>query len=196
MSSTDYNQIQLVAFQLGGEEYAVPVQNVESIIRRTRPTRVPGAPSHCLGVINLRGKVISVFDLRRRFSMVESESSDGRVLVVHHDGMNTGVLVDGVSEVLSLDGSALRASPVDSTGSGDLVSGLCRVDDRLVIILDLAAVLSDDIVLSAPMVSAEMAASAVEATSAAVVAAEEIATEAAEETVAQSADADAPVPAV
>lgn len=194
MSSTDYNQIQLVAFQLGGEEYAVPVQNVESIIRRTRPTRVPGAPAHCLGVINLRGKVISVFDLRRRFSMPEVETVDGRVLVVHHDGMNTGVLVDGVSEVLSLDGSALRASPVDSTGSGSLVSGLCRVGDRLVIILDLAAVLSDDIVLSPPVVTADMATAAVEATSAAVVAAEQVASEAADEGSAPSSEADAPVP--
>ncbi len=181
MSSTDYNQIQLVAFQLGDEEYAVPVQNVESIIRRSRPTRVPGAPAHCLGVINLRGKVISVFDLRRRFSLPEDESDDGRVLVVHHDGMNTGVLVDSVSEVLSLDGSALRASPVDSTGSRSLVSGLCRVDERLVIILDLVEVLSDDIVLSAPVVTSEMAEAAVEARSAAVVAAEEIAVEAADE---------------
>lgn len=192
MSSTDYNQIQLVAFQLGDEEYAVPVQNVESIIRRTRPTRVPGAPGHCLGVINLRGKVISVFDLRRRFSMPEGDSSDGRVLVVHHDGMNTGVLVDGVSEVLSLDGSALRASPVGSTGPVSLVSGLCRVDDRLVIILDLAAVLSDDIVLAAPVITSEMAEHAVEATSAAVVAAEEIAADAAEET----EESASPVPAI
>lgn len=195
MSSTDYNQIQLVAFQLGDEDYAVPVQNVESIIRRSRPTRVPGAPAHCLGVINLRGKVISVFDLRRRFAMPEDGSSEGRVLVVHHNGMNSGVLVDGVSEVLSLDGSALRASPVGSTGPGSLVSGLCRVDERLVIILDLAAVLRDDRVLSAPVVSPEMVESAVEAHSAAVVAAEEIVVEAADESD-ESDEAVAPVPAV
>ncbi len=194
MSSTDYNQIQLVAFQLGDEEYAVPVQNVESIIRRTRPTRVPGAPPHCLGVINLRGKVISVFDLRRRFSMPETEAAESRVLVVHHDGMNTGVLVDGVSEVLSLDGSALRASPVGSNGTGSLVSGLCRVDERLVIILDLAAVLSDDVVLAPPAVTPEMADQAVEATPSAIVAAAEIDEDADPEHVAETDSADAAVP--
>jgi purine-binding chemotaxis protein CheW len=178
--STDYNQIQLVAFQLGDEEYAVPVQNVESIIRRTRPTKVPGAPSHCLGVINLRGKVISVFDLRRRFGLGASVADDdGRILVINHQGMNTGVLVDGVSEVLSLDGSALRSSPVGG-GEQSVISGLCRVEERLLIILDLGTVLRNDGVVTAPAVTEEMVEHAVEATSSAVVAAEEIAAAAAE----------------
>ncbi|MEM9035328.1 MAG: chemotaxis protein CheW [Actinomycetota bacterium] len=184
--STDYNQIQLVAFQLADEEYAVPVQNVESIIRRTRPTRVPGAPSHCLGVINLRGKVISIFDLRRRFGFGASVAEDdGRILVIHHNGMNTGVLVDGVSEVLSLDGSALRASPVGG-GSHSMVSGLCKVEERLLIILDLTVVLSHDGVIAPPVITEDMAELAVEAQSAAVVAAEEIAAEALEPAAAEA----------
>lgn len=178
--STDYDQIQLVAFQLANEEYAVPVQNVESIIRRTRPTRVPGAPAHCLGVINLRGKVISIFDLRRRFGFGASVvEEDGRILVIHHNGMNTGVLVDGVSEVLSLDGSGLRASPVGG-GAQSMVSGLCKVDDRLLIILDLTVVLSHDGVVAPPVITPDMAEAAVEAQSAAVVAAEEIVADAVE----------------
>lgn len=143
MSSRDYNQIQLVAFKLGDEEYAVPVQNVESIIKLSRPTRVPGAPFHVRGVMNLRGKVMSIFDLRRRFGMpAVSDESDMRVLIVAHDGMNTGVLVDGVSEVLTVDGTALQSPPAELGGNGKSVAGLCRVEDRLVIVLDLAAVFS------------------------------------------------------
>jgi purine-binding chemotaxis protein CheW len=141
MSSTDYNQIQLVAFRLGDEEYAVPVQNVESIIKLSRPTRVPGVPYHVRGVMNLRGKVMSIFDLRRRFGMgCAADETDMRVLVVAHDGMNTGMLVDGVSEVLTIDGDALQAPPAELGGQGRAVAGLCRVEDRLVIVLDLGSV--------------------------------------------------------
>lgn len=146
MSATDYNQLQLVAFRLAAEEYAVPVQNVEGIIKLTEPTLVPGAPYFIRGVINLRGKVISIFDLRRRFSMAPlDDESDARVLVVHHDGKNVGVLVDAVSEVLTLDGDAPQPPPAEvGAGESRTIEGICKVEDRLIIILDLGAVLADD----------------------------------------------------
>jgi purine-binding chemotaxis protein CheW len=144
--ATDYDQLQLVAFSLGAEEYAVPVHSVEGIIKVQEPTKVPGSAAHVRGVMNLRGKVISIVDLRRRFDMEPlADESDARVLVVHHGQKNVGVLVDAVSEVLTLSASDLQPPPPE-VGSEEnrAIESICRVEERLVIIVDLGAILSDE----------------------------------------------------
>lgn len=160
MTTMDYDQMQLVAFRLAAEEYAVPVQNVEGIIKLTEPTKVPGSPPFIRGVINLRGKVISILDLRRRFLMHPlRDESDARVLVVHHDGKNVGILVDEVSEVLTLDTSTIQPPPPEVVATESrAVEGLCNFDERLIIILDLGAVLEEP----APGVSYDLPPDAVE----------------------------------
>ncbi len=147
MSVMDYDQMQLVAFRLGAEEYAVPVQNVEGIIKLADPTKVPGSPAFIRGVMNLRGKVISILDLRARFAMGSRENEDdSRVLVVQHDGKNVGILVDEVSEVMTVETSAIQPPPPEVVATKNrAIEGLCKVDDRLIIILDLGAVLEDSV---------------------------------------------------
>ena len=147
MSATDYNQLQLVAFTLGAEEYAVPVQSVEGIIKLSEPTKVPGAAAHIRGVMNLRGKVISVFDLRCRFGLPSLEDeTDARVLVISDGNTNVGMLVDSVSEVLTLDSATVQQAPPEVvSGHAKAIAGICRIAERLIIILDLAAVLEDDV---------------------------------------------------
>ncbi len=141
MATTDHHQLQLVAFRLGREEYAVAVHDVESIVKWSRPTRLPGASAYVRGLINLRGKVLSVFDLRRRFGMDPlDDESDARVLITRLHGANTGVLVDAVTEVLTVDDDALSPPPSELGGPGSGVAGICRVGDRLVIVVELAEV--------------------------------------------------------
>lgn len=134
---------QLVVFQLGAEFYGVDIARVHEIIRLQTITRVPRAPAFVEGVINLRGKVIPVVDLRRRFGLESSEHTRASRIVVVEIGDNVvGVIVDGVSEVLRVTGASIEPpSPVVAGIESEYIYGIARLDDRLVILLDLDRVL-------------------------------------------------------
>lgn len=131
--------LHLVTFQLGREEYGVEIASVQEIIRATDITPVPGAPSHVRGVINLRGKIIPVVDLRRRFALTVVEASDSqRIIVVELGEKRIGMLVDGVSQVIKVPAGVVEEMPEEATSVDEnFIKGVGKLENRLVIILDL-----------------------------------------------------------
>ena len=135
---------QLVVFDVAGEHYGVDIAAVESIIKMQTITVVPRAPAFVEGVINLRGKVLPVIDLRKRFGLArESNTRDTRIVVVEMGGTTVGMTVDGVSEVLRINDDAIEPpSPIVTTVESSFIKGIAKVGERLVILLDLSRVLS------------------------------------------------------
>lgn len=133
---------QFVAFMLGQEEYAVEILAVQEIIRWSRITRVPKAPSYVKGVINLRGTVIPVIDSHVRFNLQDLVVTDSsRIIVFKHEDAVIGMTVDLVTEVLSLKEEQIEQPQTERGVDSSFVSGIGKVGDRLLIILDLAKVL-------------------------------------------------------
>lgn len=137
---------QLVVFQLGAELYGVEIARVHEIIRLQTVTRVPRAPAFVDGVINLRGKVIPVVDLRRRFGLASADHSRAsRIVVVEIGDQVVGVVVDGVSEVLRVNTAVVEPpSPVVAGIDSEYLNGIAKLPDRLVILLDLDRILARD----------------------------------------------------
>ncbi|PKN16063.1 MAG: chemotaxis protein CheW [Deltaproteobacteria bacterium HGW-Deltaproteobacteria-23] len=131
--------LHLVTFQLGKEEYGVEIASVQEIIRATDITPVPGAPSHVRGVINLRGKIIPVVDLRTRFALPQAETSDSqRIVVVELCQKRIGMLVDSVSQVIKVPAGVVEEMPEEATSvDGNYIKGVGKLENRLVVILDL-----------------------------------------------------------
>ncbi len=129
----------LVTFHLGSEEYGVEIGSVQEIIRATDITPVPGAQSHIRGVINLRGKIIPVVDLRRRFALRSIDASIAqRIIVVELGEKRIGMLVDGVSQVIKIPSGVVEEMPEEATSVDEnYIKGVGKLDSRLVIILDL-----------------------------------------------------------
>jgi purine-binding chemotaxis protein CheW len=135
---------QLVVFELLNEVYGVDIGRVQEIIRMTTITRLPRAPEFVEGVINLRGKVIPVVDLKKRFGLDGGgRSRSSRIVVVDVGQQTLGMVVDGVSEVMRIARSAIEPpSPVVTTVESDYIRGVAKLEGRLVILLDLDKVLT------------------------------------------------------
>ena len=135
---------QIVVFELNSESFGIDIAAVESIIKMQEITAMPQAPDFVEGVINLRGKVLPVIDLRKRFNLSERKiEKDSRIIVVNTGQTGVGMIVDGVSEVLTIsDGLIEEAPKITSTVDSTFVSGIAKVDNRLIILLDLGRVLS------------------------------------------------------
>ncbi len=142
----DDELLQLVTFSIGEEEFGVDILKVQEIIRTMEITKVPRAPEFVEGVINLRGKVIPIIDLRRRFSMTaRSHDSNTRIIVIEITRMIVGFVVDAVSEVLRIPVDTVEAAPPVVAGlDSDYISGVGKLHDRLLILLDLDRLLSAD----------------------------------------------------
>ena len=139
----DAQSSQVVSFCLGDEEYGVDIMTVQEIILFGCITQVPEVPEHVLGVINLRGNVIPILNLRRRFGMPDQPAEDAtRIVVMNLNGRTVGVVVDGVNEVLRLSEDEVSPTPQSLSGAGkDYVTGLARRGERLLILLDMARLL-------------------------------------------------------
>jgi purine-binding chemotaxis protein CheW len=135
---------QLVSFDLATESYGVDIGAVREIIRLQKITNVPRTPEFVEGVINLRGKVIPVVDLRKRFGLpVGDQSAENRIVVVDIGGQDIGVIVDAVNEVLRIFSDSVEPpSSVITTADPDYLMGIAKVDNKLLILLDLESVLS------------------------------------------------------
>jgi purine-binding chemotaxis protein CheW len=129
-----------VTFHLAGEEYGVEIGSVQEIIRATDITPVPGAPGHVRGVINLRGKIIPVVDLRRRFGLPAGGNPEQqRIVVVELGAKRLGLLVDCVSQVLKVPATVVENLPEEAATIDDrYIRGIGKLDGRLVLILDLS----------------------------------------------------------
>ena len=133
---------QVVSFEIGAEEYAVDILEVQEIIRMVEITAVPNAPHYVEGVINLRGKVIPIIDLRLRFGLAtEERTKETRIIVVDVSRIVIGFIVDSVSEVLRIPNSLIEPPPSGKGGSSEFYKGVGRVEGRLLILLDLERLL-------------------------------------------------------
>lgn len=154
------NQIQLVTFGIGEEEFGVEILSVQEINRMMELTRVPQAPDEVEGVINLRGKIIPVLDLRKRFELPRSDGSEqSRIVVVEVHDRVLGFIVDRVHEVLRIDSKIVEPAPrmicsIDS----DFIAGVGKLEDRLLILLDLDKLFDRETVSRAVNASARAAA--------------------------------------
>ena len=133
------DQLQLVSFVLAGEEFAVDILAVQEINRMMDLTRVPQSPPEVEGVINLRGKIIPVVDLRKRFGMPAVERTEqSRIVVVEINKRVLGFLVDRVNEVLRIDRGIVEPAPrMACSIESEFIAGVGKLEDRLLILLDL-----------------------------------------------------------
>lgn len=139
--------LQLVSFKIGSEEYGIDILKVQEINRMPDITRVPQAPHYVDGVINLRGKVIPIINTRRKFCLEEKETDkDTRIVVVDIEGEVIGLVVDSVNEVLRIPHSIVEPPPNVTIDSGaNYITGVARLDDRLLILLDLGRLVGDTV---------------------------------------------------
>lgn len=137
-------ELHIVGFQVGRETYGVPITSLHEIVRVPEITAVPDAPDYLEGVINLRGKIVSVMDLRKRFGDKDATvRKNNRILVVEHGGRLAGLIVDSASEVLKIPADSVEAPPaVFQEGGLNCVTGLGKVAGRLVVLLDMSKLLA------------------------------------------------------
>jgi len=136
--------MQVVVFSLGGEEYSVDISIVREIIRMVDLTRIPKLPEFIEGVINLRGQITTVIDLRKRFEMEPVVSDNNRIIIVDLKGEPIGIIVDSVSEVMTVPTGQIDDMPsIKHAQTQEYLKGICKVDDRILILLDLDKILTE-----------------------------------------------------
>ena len=138
--------LQLVGFTLGDEDFGVDILSVQEINRVTEITKIPSTPDFVKGVINLRGNVIPVIDLRSRLGMPEREhDKQTRIIVADVDDRTVGLVVDAVSEVIRMDANLVEPPPEIIVGAGDkgrYIKGVGKLDDKLLMLLDINSMFS------------------------------------------------------
>ncbi|WP_256623144.1 chemotaxis protein CheW [Methanolobus chelungpuianus] len=143
---TPNDLLQLVIFNLGTEEFGIDIMKVQEIIRLPDITRIPKSPDYIKGVINLRGKIIVVMDLDKRFGLPSKEiTEESRIIVADVDGSIVGMVVDSVSEVIRLMASSVDPTPEIITHSinASYLRGVGKIDDRLLILLNLENIINE-----------------------------------------------------
>ncbi|UII57431.1 chemotaxis protein CheW [Cytobacillus spongiae] len=143
--------LKLIVFQLKEKEYAIPVSQVRSIEKVQHITRVPGTSTFVKGVINLRGLVTPIIDLRSRFELDESSYSDStRVIIVALEDMEVGLIVDAANDVIDIVADSIEPPPeVVGAIEAEYISGVAKIDKRLLVLIDLDKVLSPNEVKAA-----------------------------------------------
>jgi purine-binding chemotaxis protein CheW len=138
--------LQWVTFQLEEETYGINVMQVREVLRYTEIAPVPGAPDYVLGIINLRGNVVTVIDTRSRFGLMEGEITDNtRIIVIESEHQVIGILVDSVAEVVYLRASEIDTTPsVGTDESAKFIQGVSNRDGKLLILVDLNKLLTDE----------------------------------------------------
>jgi purine-binding chemotaxis protein CheW len=150
-------ELHIVGFRVGRETYGVPITSLHEIVRVPEITAVPDAPDYLEGVINLRGKIVSVMDLRKRFGDRQATiRKQNRILVVEHQGRLAGLIVDSATEVLKVPVEDVDAPPaVFQEGGLNCVTGLGKVKGRLVVLLDMSKLLAPASLMANPGQAAE-----------------------------------------
>ncbi|HXZ30978.1 MAG TPA: chemotaxis protein CheW [Terriglobales bacterium] len=137
------SDLHIVGFRVGRETYGVPITALHEIVRVPEITAVPDAPEYMEGVINLRGKIVSILDLRKRLGEAQvTPSKRNRILVLEHNGRLSGLIVDSASEVLKIPESEVEPPPTEFLEGGlNCVTGLGKHQGRLIVLLDMAKLL-------------------------------------------------------
>lgn len=139
-------EMQYVVFRLGQERFCVDISNVSAIQEYKEITPVPNSPKYIEGVINLRGDIIPVVNLKRRFNITETERSDEtRIINISFNGKDIGFLVDEASQVLRIGQENIEPAPEIIKGKDrGYISGIAKIDDRIAIVLDLEHIFNED----------------------------------------------------
>ncbi|MDT8384979.1 MAG: chemotaxis protein CheW [Gammaproteobacteria bacterium] len=143
---SDDENLRWVTFRLENEKYGINVMQVQEVLRVTEIAPVPGAPSYVMGIINLRGNVVTVINTRSRFGLNPAELDDStRIVIIESDEQVVGILVDSVAEVVDLKASEIETAPnVGTEESSKFIQGVASHDSELLILVDLNKLLSDE----------------------------------------------------
>lgn len=144
--SSDDPVLQYVTFRLADETYGLNVMQIQEVLRYTEIAPVPGAPDYVLGIINLRGNVVTVIDTRRRFGLPDGEVTDStRIVVLEAEEQVIGILVDAVAEVIYIRQSEIESAPnVGNEESARFIHGVCNREGELVILVAFEKMLTDE----------------------------------------------------
>lgn len=131
--------LELVSFTIGNEFYALEINCIREIIKVNDITRVPNTPNYIKGVINLRGKVIPIIDMRKKLNLQSIDfNKNSRILIIEYNNMMIGIIVDTVKEVLKIDNKVTENTPdISKNGTSDYISSIGKLDDKLINILNL-----------------------------------------------------------
>lgn len=145
-NSANTKILQLVSFMIGAEEYAIDIFYVKEIIRLSHITKVPNAPEFIEGVINLRGRIIPVIDLRKKMGHPKKDlDKDSRIIVIEDESSFVGFLVDVVKQVLRIPKDIVETPPeIISSVNTDYISAVAKLENRLIILIDLQKILSKE----------------------------------------------------
>ena len=145
-NSSDDPILQWVTFRLDSETYGINVMQVQEVLRHTEIAPVPGAPIYVLGIINLRGNVVTVIDTRQRFGLQSAPVTEQtRIVIIEADRQVVGILVDSVAEVVYLRQSEIETAPnVGTDESAKFIQGVCNKNDELLILVDLEKMMTED----------------------------------------------------
>lgn len=147
MDAIENNQIkQYIVIKLGKEQYGINIQNVQNIVRMMKITRVPKAPYFINGVINLRGEIIPVMSIRKKFDLdIDEYTNATRIIIVTLDGSDMGIIVDEVREVIELPEENIEIINSDiNDDKGNYISGVGKVDNELVTLLNLDGLINSN----------------------------------------------------
>jgi purine-binding chemotaxis protein CheW len=135
--------IKYLCFGLGQEEFGIPLLSVKEVLAIPEITPIPQTPPHFLGIINLRGNVISIMDLRSKFGIKTTSAEETTVVILDFGDYQLGIVVDRVDSVLSIDADQISSKPhIESSKSTEYISGVYRQEKKLILILDIAKALS------------------------------------------------------
>jgi len=142
----DNSHRQCVTFRLDEETYGINVMLVQEVLRITEIAPVPGAPSYVIGIINLRGNVVTVIDTRMRFGLSTKEMDDAtRIVIIETEAQTVGIIVDSVAEVVDIYAEEIESAPnVGNDETARYIEGVVSRDDVLLILIDLNKLLSED----------------------------------------------------
>ena len=136
----------VVVFKIDSEEFAADIMQVERILGYIEPTRVPDSPGYINGIIKYQDQILPVMNLKRKFNLSETSlKEDSKIIIVRHGGSSIGLIVDMVSEVIDINNDMIEATPDMVKGiSNRYISGMIKLKDRIVILIDTASILSKD----------------------------------------------------
>ena len=141
----DENIVQLVGFIVGNEEFAVPILSIQEIIKPIEWTKVPFTDDYVLGVFNLRGNVLPLIDLRKKFGAPEAEFDDDvRFIVIKIGNELAGFVIDRLTEALRIEADSILPAPDSGSDRNAMIEGIGRKDDRIISILKIKALLKTD----------------------------------------------------
>ena len=140
------SNMQLVTFRLGINEYGIDIMQAKEIIKMEKITIIPNAPEYVEGVINLRGNVIPIVDLKKRFVLEESDGEKNTgIIIVNVHGIDMGIIIDSISKVVSIDDENIQATPHMFSGVGHkYIRGVAKLDEKLLVILELSQLLEEE----------------------------------------------------